>query len=458
MKKLFGNKAFYAMVLAIAIPIIIQNGITNFVGLLDNIMIGQMGTIQISSVSIVNQLLNVFNITIFGAMSGPSIFSAQYAGNEDNEGIQHCFRYKVYIGMFIFIVAVLIFLGFQNQLMLLFLSTKTNTAADIAEVLKYGKIYLNIMLLGLGPFMLVQVYSSTLRENKETKLPMKASTAAVVINFVLNYLLIFGKFGFPALGVTGAAIATVISRFAELLIIVVGAHKDKTQKYLEGIYTTFSIPLQLTKQISIKSAPLLANEILWSTGMAVLTQCYSLFGIEAVAAVNICMTVSNFFMIVCYAMGNVTSIIVGQKLGQGAREDAIDTSIRLTVMDALLCVVIGILLICTSRIIPEAYNTTQTVKELSVILLIIYAAHMPITALYMSAYFTIRSGGNSILTFLMDCCYTWAVNIVLAFILTRFTTLSLIPVYLIVTMADIPKSIFGVYLVAKGTWAQNLIA
>ena len=457
MKKLFGDKAFYAMVLSISIPIIIQNGITNFVGLLDNIMIGQMGTLQISSVSIITQLITVFNLTIFGAMGGPGIFCAQYAGNRDDEGIQHCFRYKLYIGLFFYLIATFIFLLWGEELMLLFLNNANNSAADIAEVIKYGKIYLDIMLIGLGPFMLVQVYSSTLRENSETKLPMEAGMVAVLVNFVGNYFLIFGKCGFPKLGIAGAAIATVISRFAELLIIVYGAHKNKANSYLQGVYKSFKIPFKLTKIISMKSAPLIANEILWSSGMAILTQCYSVYGIEAVAASNICATVSNFFMIVCYAMGNATSIIIGQILGKDEREEAIDSAIKLAVLDTLLCIVIGLILIATSGIIPQAYNTTDTVKHLSTALLIIFAANMPITAMYMSAYFTIRAGGNSLLTFLMDCCYTWAITIVVAFFLTRCTNLTLIPVYLIVTLTNVPKSIFGIYVLVKGTWAKNVI-
>ena len=219
--KFFGNKKFYKMVLAIAVPIMVQNGITNFVSLLDNIMIGRIGTEQMSGAAIVNQLLFVYNLCIFGGVSGAGIFTAQYFGQKDHEGVRQTFRYKFWLAVALTATAIVLFLGAGDSLINMYLQGD-GTTKEIADTLIYGKQYLQIMLLGLPAFMMVQIYASTLRECGETMLPMKAGVAAVLVNLLFNYILIYGKFGFPALGVRGAAIATVISRYVEIIIVVCG--------------------------------------------------------------------------------------------------------------------------------------------------------------------------------------------------------------------------------------------
>lgn len=224
-RKFIGDKAFYKMVLAIAIPIMIQNGITNFVSLLDNIMIGRIGTEQMSGAAIVNQLIFVYNLCMFGGLAGAGIFTAQYFGQKDHEGVRQTFRYKFWLAVILTVVTALVFLVSGDALIRIYLHGE-GSAEEITSTLMYGKQYLYIMLLGLPPFMLGQVYSSTLRECGETVLPMKAGVTAVCVNLVFNYLLIYGKFGFPELGVQGAAIATVLSRYVEVLIILIWTSRN----------------------------------------------------------------------------------------------------------------------------------------------------------------------------------------------------------------------------------------
>ena len=206
-----GDKAFYRRVFGVAVPIIIQNGITNFVSLLDNIMVGQVGTVPMSGVSIVNGLLFVFNLCVFGASSGAGIFTAQFYGSKDDEGIRHTFRFKFLICIVISLVGAAIFLLGGSSLIGLYL-TGEGDAATAAGALDHGLKYLAIMLWGFLPFALTNTYSSTLRETGETFIPMLGGIAAVFVNLVLNYILIFGKFGAPEMGVEGAAIATFISQ------------------------------------------------------------------------------------------------------------------------------------------------------------------------------------------------------------------------------------------------------
>ena len=187
-RKFVGDKKFYLMVLSIAVPIMIQNGITNFVSLLDNIMIGRIGTEQMSGAAIVNQLIFVYNLCIFGGVSGAGIFTAQYFGQKDHEGVRQTFRYKFWMAVILTIGTILLFLTVGENLISMYLQGE-GTAQQIADTLNYGKQYLDIMLLGLPPFMMVQIYSSTLRECGETDHPKKAGVVAKRLNQLLNYRL-----------------------------------------------------------------------------------------------------------------------------------------------------------------------------------------------------------------------------------------------------------------------------
>ena len=451
MKKLIGSKGFYKMVLAICIPIVIQNGFTNLASLLDNIMIGQLGTLSMSGVSITNQLLQVFNVTIFGAMSGPGIFMAQFYGKKNKEGVENCFRIKLIIGIIIALLAIFLFYTFGQQLISLYLN---DNPTDSLKTLNYGMDYLKIMLIGLIPFVITQVYSSSLRETGNTVLPMIASVVAVIVNFCINYILIFGHFGFPQLGVTGAAIGTVVSRVVEMSINIVGGYRNT---YLKEAMVLKKVPLSLTKEMLKRGLPLLCNEILWSISIALISQSYSTRGIIAVAAINITTTVTNFFMIVCYAIGNSISIVVGQQLGAGEIEKAKDYDLKMLFMNFVMCLAIGIVLFNVSSLIPQIYNTSLEVKALASQLLKIAACMLPIISIYYSSYFTMRAGGKTFLTFLFDSGYTFVFTFMSALLLTRLTSLPILTIYLLVQCVDIPKSTLGLVLVRKGIWVHNIV-
>ena len=210
---MIGDKAFYSQVLSILVPIIIQNTVTNVVSLVDNVMVGAVGTLEMSAVAIINQLILVFTLCIFGGNAGVGIFTSQYKGAGDKEGIRNCFKMKFYFGIVVLLVATFIFLVFPNQLINSYIA-KDTTPEDAATTLGFAREYLFIMLIGFPPFVLSQVYGSILRETGETKLPMNASVLAIITNTVFNYILIFGNKGLPFLpfapmGVAGAAIATV---------------------------------------------------------------------------------------------------------------------------------------------------------------------------------------------------------------------------------------------------------
>lgn len=363
MSKFIGDRKFYRRVLTVAVPMMIQNAISNFVSLLDNIMIGQVGTEQMSGIAIVNQLMFVFYLGIFGALSAAGIFSAQFYGSGDHEGVRNSFRFKLYITIGIVVAGILAFLAWGDDLILLYLHDEGGTTQSLDAALHYGREYLQVMLIGLLPFGIEEAYASTLRECGETKVPMTAGIVAVFVNLIFNYLLIFGKFGFPQLGVVGAAIATVLSRYVQMLIVIVWTHRH-TQRmpFAKGVYRKLGIPAKLVGKIVVKGLPLMANEILWASGMAVLNQCYSLRGLDAIAGLNIASTITNLFNVVFISMGSAVSIMVGQLLGANKMEEARDTDTKLIAFSVMSCVVIGAVLMVLAPLFPMLYNTTEQVK------------------------------------------------------------------------------------------------
>lgn len=458
MKKYFGDKKFYKMVLAVAVPIIIQNGISNFVNMLDNIMVGQVGTEQMSGVSIVNQLMFVFNLALFGATSGPGIFTAQYVGQKNDEGVRRTVRFKLVICVLLTILGIGVLLGFNTQFIGLFL-TDNGSGLDLNATLGYAKDYLKVMLVGLLPFAISCAYAGTLRESGETKVPMYASLAAVMVNLCFNYILIFGHFGAPELGVVGAAIATVISRYIEMVIIIVWTHKHTERvPFAKGLYKNFSIPKELVIKIIKTGTPLFFNEFLWSLGMSAVTQCYSTRGLEVIAAFNISNTITNLFNVVLISMGNVVAIIIGQILGSGDMEEVVDTDRKLITIAVLSSAVMGGLLILFAPLFPKFYNTTDEIRDLSVTLMRLAAAFMPVGSFLNTSYFTLRSGGKTFITFLFDSAFLWVASWPVAFLLSRFTGISIIPLYTIVLSLDFIKVVIGAILLKKRIWIQDLVA
>ena len=328
----------------------------------------------------------------------------------------------------------------------------------MAATLEYGKDYLKVMLLQVFPFAVMQIYSSTLRETGETVLPMKAGIVAVLVNLTGNYILIFGKLGAPALGVVGAAIATVISRYAECLIVVVWTHTHKQRcPYIREVYKSPRIPAELVKKIVFMGLPLLVNELLWSGGMTMLNQCYSVRGLEVVSAMNISTTVSNLFFCAFFAMGNTVAIMVGQLLGAGQLEQAVEEDRKLIAFAVALCAAVGVVMAALAPAIPKIYNTTDTVRRLAEDLLLVVACTMPVHGFNNACFFTLRSGGKTIITFVFDSMYLWVLCVPLAFILSRFTAVPILPLFIAVQLPDLVKAAMGYVMVKKRMWVKNLV-
>lgn len=457
LKKYFGDRAFYKMLIAITVPIMIQNGITNLVNLLDNIMVGRLGTEAMSGVSIVNQFLFIYMLVIFGATAGAGIFTAQYNGNGDVDGVRNTFRIKLFANAAVAILAIVIFLVFDDQLVNLFLTAEAGEG-DIAKTLEYSKAYLSVMVIGLVPHAISFAYSSTMRETGDALTPMLSSLAAVTTNCVLNLILIFGIFGAPALGVTGAAIATVISRFVELFIVAFKTHRHPEKfGYIVDAYKTFKVPAPLIRQIVKKGLPLMANELFWSISITIRNQAYSTRGLEVVAAQNMTQTFYNFVTVVYMALSNSLAILVGSRLGAGEIEVAKDYNRKITTFSILVSLGLSSVLLICAPIYPHIYNTTDTAKELCTYFLIVSAVMIPFSAFAHASYFTLRTGGKILITILMDSFYMWVAVVPCSLILANFTAMPIELLYPICQGVELLKIIIATIFLIKSNWAQRLI-
>jgi putative MATE family efflux protein len=456
-QKYLADRAFYVRVLQLVVPMILQAAITSFVSLLDNIMVGQIGTAQMSGVSIVNQYVFVANLTIFGAVSGPGIFGAQFYGKGDYEGQRATVRFRILVCLIAGAAAALLFALFDDPMITLFLS-KEDAPRMVSATLAYGKEYMAVVLFSLIPFGIGQAYASVERECGNTHIPMLASFVALGVNFFLDYALIFGKCGMPKLGVAGAAIATVIAKIMEAMVMILWAHAcPEKNKCMIGLYHGFYISSGLMREMTKKSLPLLFNEFMWAAGMTVIAQCYSVRGLDVVAARNIASTLNNMFNVVFIQMGAGIGIIVGQILGAGRLEEAKETNTRLYFFTMLISVLLCVCILPLAAVFPSIYNTEESVRSLAAFMIIIQAIAVPMWSYTNACYFTLRSGGKTGITFLFDFVFTWLIMIPLAFVLSYFTSMDIHMLFVLVTFSEMIKVFVGYFLVKSGTWMKTIV-
>ena len=456
-RKYIGDRNFYKSYIALALPMILQNAVTNLVSFLDNIMVGQLGTEQMSGVAIVNQLIFVYNLAIFGAVSAASIFGAQYFGKGNHKGHMYSFRFKLYAALTVTALTILLFVTKGESLISLYL-TDTSGSGATGAALQYGLEYLIIMMAGLIPFAVNQAYATNIKETGQTLLPMIASFVAVGSNAILDYLLIFGIGPFPELGVQGAALATVIARYIEALMIIIWAHRHREKnRYLKGAYTGFGIPADELKAIIIKGLPLMMNEVVWAAGMTAVIQCYSIRGLEVVAGLNIATTITNLFNIIYIQLGACISIVVGQYLGAGELEKAKDADNKMIVFSVFCCVIMALIMLLVGGFFPSIYNTSEEIKTLATSFIAVSAIIMPFCSFSHASYFTLRSGGKTLVTFLFDSVFTWIIVVPIAFLLAHYAGLGIVSVYFLVQATELIKVVIGYCMVRSNVWVVKIV-
>lgn len=456
MKKFIGDRAFYKTVFLITFPIMIQQGITTVVGLLDNVMVGQLNVNAIAGVSIANQILFVVMICFMGGLAGPGIFVAQYFGAKDDEGLRQSFRTKLLLAIFIGVIAFLV-LWFYGEFFIKQFAKNDDPNDGIynLEAIAYGLTYMRMILLALPFIAIIQLFASTFREMRQTKIPMYAGIASVFINLILNYLLIFGNFGFPRLEVYGAALATFYARLIEAGILVFIAFYYRftfTHKLFKGFYIAKSLFIKILR----KTVPLLTNELLWSMGTTFIMLAYAQRGTSVVAAFQISNTVANLFYIIFGALASGIAVMVGNELGSNRIEEAKANAWKLLFFAVTVCLVFGLVLASIAPFAPYLFKVDGSVRFQATQFMWVIAAAMWMFAFNAGCFFTLRAGGSVMITFVFDALFMWVFQVPAAILLTLYTGVPIIWVYVLVQSADLLKASVGFYLIKSGRWANNL--
>lgn len=447
MKHLVGDRAFYKTLISVAAPLVLQQLITTSVQLVDNVMVGRLGEQAIGSVAVVNQLYFIVILVTFGALGGAGIFTAQYYGSKDYDRLKETFRFKVIVGFLIATLSFILFTLFGRTFMSLF--------TDNPVTIQGGLNYLNIIKWSAFPWILSVAISNTFREIGITKPLLKISIFTILANTALNFILIFGLFGFPALGIIGAAIATLIARVLEFVLTLILLN-TKGSIFNTKLFKMFVINKKLLSSIVIMAIPLTINELLWSSGQTAYLHAYSTRGDSALAAMNITGAISQLVFVMFGGIATAVAVMVGNTLGKNELEQAKDNAKKLIAFSVGVAIIAGMILFVLSFFILGIYDVVDTTKQIAAFNIRVNALFIPFYSFNVALYFTLRAGGDTKSTMLIDSGYMWVVPVPIAMVLAYFTQLPVTLMFLIVQSMEIPKMLFGLSRYQKGYWIKNL--
>lgn len=442
-----GDKAFYRRLIAVSLPLILQQLVTASIQIVDNVMVGRLGETAIGAVSVVNQLFFVVIITTFGVISGSTIYMAQYYGAKNQSKLNQTYRITLYASLLVALIAFIIFSVTDTFLIQIF--TTNPVTIGLAED------YISIIRWGLFGFAISIAISSSLRVVGITKPLLWISVFTIVLNTVLNALLIFGLFGLPELGVIGAAIATAIARFVEAALSL--WYMWRRQNIFKWDWTRiFAVEFSLIKAILIIGFPLLLNEIFWSLGQTTFLYAYSTRGDGALAAMNITNSISQITFVLFQALGTASAVFVGNKLGENELVEAQDNAKRLVFAAGVVAVAIGVVLFGLSGLFADFYSIAELTKSWAIFNIRVNALFVPLYTMNVTLFFIIRSGGDTKSTLLMDSGFMWLVAVPAALSLAFFTALPITWMFLIVQGTEFFKVLFSISRYNKKRWVRNL--
>jgi len=444
------NRHFYSLLWTTAIPIVIQNAISSSLNLVDNVMIGRLGATSIAAVGLANQLFFIMTLILFGTYSGISIFISQYWGNKAYEKLRNVMVVGISIGFSVASVFFIIAFFFPVA----FLTLLSGDAALVAA----GTPYLRIVSFSYLLTSISFAFGFSTRGIGKAHLPMKASVISLGINTVLNAILIFGLFGFPALGVIGAAIATLIARIIEFIIILRGIYGGIP--YLAVQLSDFkNVTRQTYRQILKTALPVIFNEGFWALGMTTYAYVYAHMGTLQMAAVQIANMINSLFFVISMGLGNAAMVMLGNKLGAGEIETAIEYNKKFLWLGTLSGVVVGALLAVLSPItIPILFNLSNEGINLTIMTLQVMALLTPFRFYNTIVVIgTLRSGGDTIFSMLLELGSVWLIGVPMAF----FAGFTLnYPIYIVVGLVgleEVCKALLGLPRIKSKKWAKRII-
>ncbi len=448
-KRLFSDSEFYKILFTIALPIVIQNFIASSLNMVDTVMIGRVGESEIAAVGIANQLFFFFTILIMGFYSGASIFISQFWGNKDEVNIKRMLGLSLSIGIVISLIFTFLAIVIPETIIRIFNKD--------ANAVKLGSDYLRIVGISYIFTAVTLGFSSALRSTRKTVLPMLVSMIALLINASLNYVLIFGKFGAPEMGVKGAALATLIARIVETIVLIIYVYIGKGT-----LAASFKEMLNLDKAFIVKSfktiLPVVFNEICWGLGAVVYSIAYGRIGTQAIASVQITSTISNLYMVLVFGIANAAAVMVGNLIGAGEEEKGKGYAYRLSALGAITGIFIAIVIAVTAKSMLNIFKVSDTVRHDSLMILYITAVIMIMRVLNIILIVgVLRGGGDARFSLKLEAFTMWAIGVPLSFIGAIFLKLPVYWVVALLTTEEIVKCFFSVKRLISNKWINRVI-
>ncbi|MBQ1197503.1 MAG: MATE family efflux transporter [Spirochaetaceae bacterium] len=433
----------------IALPIILQNLMQSTVNMLDTLMVGQLGSMEIAAVGLGNQIYMLLNMVLFGISSGGAIFIAQFWGKKENSGI-----WKMEGVMFSFSIVIALIFTFASVFFPKFLIGLYSKDFHVIEI---GARYLRIVAFSFPFFAMSFAFSMALRSTEHVKLPMVATMISLVLNAILNYLLIFGIGFFPSLGIVGAAIATCISRIVECFILFIVAYSKKYE-VASSVKNLFSFTLFEVRKFIKIAFPVIINEAIWGLGTSMHSLIMGRTSTEAISAFNITGTISQITWVFFIGVGNAAGIIIGKKIGEGNETEARKYANTLSWFMPVMAIFIGLLLIPISKFLPFMFNVEANILVQAKMMLMILMCCYPLNAFNMCWVVGIcRAGGDTVFAAIIDVCFMWIIAIPLAACVAYFTNVQPYIIYICLLSEQIFKAIVGFYRIKSGKWLHNVV-
>lgn len=443
------KKEFYRNVYKIAIPVTLQSLIMALLTLTDQLMVGQLGDVAIASVGMSSKIYGVISVVLAGLAMGVSIYAAQFWGKQDRKSISGLLGIGLLIGFSLsFLFSLLVF--FKPQLCLSLFTTDT-------RIMEEGYIYLEITALTYVPMMLTMLYSAILRSTQHVKLPMFVSFLTVGLNIVLNYLLIFGKFGFPEWGLKGSAVATLIARIFECLLIIGAVYKFKLPGGAD-LQDLFSASKPLVSKFLQTTYPIVLTELIWVLGETVYAIIYSRMGTEEMTAMTITFPLQGICIGLLAGLSSAGGVMVGNKLGAGEEEVALQYAKRFILLGIGVSLVIGAILVLISPFYVSAFNVSDETHELGIYLVWVFAAFLWVKVSNMiMAGGILNSGGDSKFVFAMESTATWLIGVPSGLFMSFVWKQPIFLVYLVLSIEEVVRFVIGMARIRSKKWIKNLV-
>jgi len=449
LKNITQDKKFIRKAIAITVPITLQALLNTSLNLVDTVMIGSLGQSSIAAVGLANKVFFVFTLLLFGIISGSSILTAQYFGKRDIKNIRRVLGMSLGIGLigsFIFVIPSLIC---PSIVMSIFTPNE--------NIIKIGASYLAIAAISYPLTAITNVYVALLRGINQVKTPVVITMFAIVIKIILNYALIFGHFGMPALGVQGEAIATLIARTIECTCIVLTVYYQKgpaAAKFKELI----SFNKKFVKLYFTTVSPVIVNEFMWGLGVTMYSLVYGRMGDGAVAAITITQTVEQIMTVIFQGISAATAVILGNELGAKKLEEAEIHAKYFIILQFICALMMALICFVIRNPIITLFNVTDIVGTDISRCLIVFIIYLPFKIFnWVNIVGILRSGGDTKVALMLDISGVWLVGIPFAYLGGMILGLPIYYVYAMVGFEEVYKFILGFRRYKKKVWLKNLV-